>query len=900
MRNLKQVLSLVLALALVFSLGMTGASALATDFKDAEDIVHTSAVDVLTELQVINGYDDNTFRPTKTITRAELCKIIAITLNGSTNLTLNPAAKPDFSDTKGHWAEPVIDYCVEQGIVAGDGGPGSTFRPEDPVTVGEAFKMILVAIGYNAERAGFVGSQWLTKVTVAQSDCDPHLDADTSMSVVDALTRDNAAQVLWNAMRTNMKTYEDNGFMPDGKGSFVPTYKLVDYIRNLVTSEAWTLLSRSFKVERETGIVVSNEVAGLDFSGTAVAAGSTAKDGQTKLDIDGTTKTFDVSTDADVLGLEVEVFSKKVDNKWVMVGSPIPTSNNTVVEIKAGDKIIEKAKDGDVSFSTSANTLTNFTTPASINNTVKAGYGSVTRAIDNGEDKFVLITTPTLTEVTKIDSKGKVTFKGINSNNAFEANKVITDLKLSKEDMVLVTEIGNKIYVEEATTVTGTVSKRSATEVTANGVTMKRSDAVYATGLSNKITNATNAGAANALSRLDFDTEYLFYVDKDDAVIGYKEIEAGDAKYMVILETGKSDSNDIGSNETYKVRAVTANTTEPEIYEVKTDSKSRDAVVRANKLQTGKNQQVWEDVFKITSSHGRMEATDAPVLARYTIDSDGVVTLFDAVQIDTATASKIPALKEKQTAYKGTPVSYPTTAININALVLNPTGTVNAVANSKTAVFYADTNDDNEYEVTYAKTGTANVKETDNPVSAVAVVDGTIVKAVLFISDSINENEKTATYVYVSQMTGQESDDKWSYEISQLEDNDDEDFKEVVSKDQIVATGFYKLGSDVNGNSTLRNITSSKISSYMGATVTDYEDGTLTFTHGGNSYSVVVDEDLVVFYQENLSWGNELDTTGSINTDDLPSTGTPSSITINILVNTEENTALVIVSDLEV
>lgn len=899
MRNLKQVLSLVLALALVFSLGMTGASALATDFKDVEDIVHTSAVDVLTELQVINGYDDNTFRPTKTITRAELCKIIAITLNGSTNLTLNPAAKPDFSDTKGHWAESVIDYCVEQGIVAGDGGPGSTFRPEDPVTVGEAFKMILVAIGYNAERAEFVGPQWLTKVTVAQSNCDPKLDDNTSMSVVDALTRDNAAQVLWNAMRTAMKTYENNGFAPDGKGGFVPSYKLVDYVRHTATAEAWTLLSRFFKVERETGIVVANEVAGLDFSGAAVAAGSTAKDGQTKLDIDGTTKTFDISTGMDVLGLEVEVFSKKVDNKWVMVGSPIPTSNNTVVEIKAGDKIIEKAKDGDVSFSTSANALKNFTTATTVSNTDKAGYGSVTRAIDNGEDKFVLITTPTLTEVTKIDSKNKVTFKGINSNNAFEANKIITDLTLSKEDMVLVTEIGNKIYVEEATTVTGTISKRSASEVTANGVTMKRSDVAYATGLSNKITNATNAGATNALSRLDFDTEYLFYVDKDDAVIGYKELEAGDARYMVILETGKSDSNDIGSNETYKVRAVTANTTEPEIYEVKTDSKSRDAVVRKGKEQTGKNQQLWHEVFNIPLN-GRMEATDAPVLARYTIDSDGVVTLFDAVQIDTAAASKIPALKEKQTAYKGTPVSYVTTGANNNALVLNPTGTVNAVANSKTAVFYADTNDDNEYEVTYAKTGTANVKETDNAVSAVAVVDGTIVKAVLFISDSINENEKTATYVYVSQMTGQESDDKWSYEISQLEDNDDEDFAEVVSKDQIVATGFYKLGSDVNGNSTLRNITSSKISSYMGATVTDYEDGTLTFTHGGNSYSVVVDEDLVVFYQENLTWGNELDTTGSINTDDLPSSGTPSSITINILVNTEENTALVIVSDLEV
>ena len=56
MRNLKRALSLVMAMAMLIGMMTIGASAVsASDFTDADEIVNTEAVSVLTTLNVING-----------------------------------------------------------------------------------------------------------------------------------------------------------------------------------------------------------------------------------------------------------------------------------------------------------------------------------------------------------------------------------------------------------------------------------------------------------------------------------------------------------------------------------------------------------------------------------------------------------------------------------------------------------------------------------------------------------------------------------------------------------------------------------------------------------------------------------------------------------------------------
>ena len=81
MKNLKRILALVLCLAMVMGLAV---SAGATSFSDDESISedNATAVEVLSALGIINGYPDGTYRPEDTITRAEVCKMIAVAFNG--------------------------------------------------------------------------------------------------------------------------------------------------------------------------------------------------------------------------------------------------------------------------------------------------------------------------------------------------------------------------------------------------------------------------------------------------------------------------------------------------------------------------------------------------------------------------------------------------------------------------------------------------------------------------------------------------------------------------------------------------------------------------------------------------------------------------------------------------
>ena len=65
MKNLKKVLALVLAFACAFTM-FAGAA-----FTDSADIKATEAVDMLTALGVIDGFEDGSFQPNGTVTRAQ-------------------------------------------------------------------------------------------------------------------------------------------------------------------------------------------------------------------------------------------------------------------------------------------------------------------------------------------------------------------------------------------------------------------------------------------------------------------------------------------------------------------------------------------------------------------------------------------------------------------------------------------------------------------------------------------------------------------------------------------------------------------------------------------------------------------------------------------------------------
>ena len=149
--NLKKVLTLVLAFTCAFTM-FAGAA-----FTDSADIkVDTEVVDTLVSLGVVNGYDDGSFKPNGTVTRAEMAKMIYVLRTGNSDASAYNDDKTSFTDIGSHWARGYIKYCQSLGIIAGKSN--TKFCPNDKVTAQEAAKMLLVTLGYDATKAGLTGA----------------------------------------------------------------------------------------------------------------------------------------------------------------------------------------------------------------------------------------------------------------------------------------------------------------------------------------------------------------------------------------------------------------------------------------------------------------------------------------------------------------------------------------------------------------------------------------------------------------------------------------------------------------------------------------------------------------------------------------------------------------------
>jgi|GEM_PF-5491700 len=100
-----------------------------------------AAVSQLASGKVIDGYDDGTFRPEDGVTRAEVAKLLAVTLG----LTPEPGAPLPFPDTAGHWAaqQGYLQAATRAG--AFEGFPDGTFGPEALVTRAQLIKIAAAA-----------------------------------------------------------------------------------------------------------------------------------------------------------------------------------------------------------------------------------------------------------------------------------------------------------------------------------------------------------------------------------------------------------------------------------------------------------------------------------------------------------------------------------------------------------------------------------------------------------------------------------------------------------------------------------------------------------------------------------------------------------------------------------
>ena len=208
MRNLKRVLSLGLASVMLMGMMVIGAGAASKDFTDASEIKNVEAVDVMVALGVLKGGDKGDFQPNSILTREQAAKIICYLLLGTESaekLTTNSAVFSDVAANR--WSAPYISYCVNLGILAGDGQ--GHFFPEGKLTGAAFAKMLLVALGYDASIEKYVGSDWMINVS---SDAIAAGIVPSGLVLANELSRQDAAQMAFDTLKADMVKY-------DGKGS---------------------------------------------------------------------------------------------------------------------------------------------------------------------------------------------------------------------------------------------------------------------------------------------------------------------------------------------------------------------------------------------------------------------------------------------------------------------------------------------------------------------------------------------------------------------------------------------------------------------------------------------------------------------------------------------------------
>ena len=206
MRILKRNLAFVLVMAMAIGMMVTASAANVEDYRDANDIKFTEAVDVLTALGILEG-EDGTFHPERTLTREEGAKIITyLMLGGDAADNLSTSVAPFADVAAGRWSAGYIAYCVSQGIVGGYGN--GNFGPTDTLTGTQFAKMLLVALGYGVN-GEFTGANWeieTNKQALTAGIYEGNLGVNFSAGV----KREEAAQYAFNTLANVMQvSYSD-------------------------------------------------------------------------------------------------------------------------------------------------------------------------------------------------------------------------------------------------------------------------------------------------------------------------------------------------------------------------------------------------------------------------------------------------------------------------------------------------------------------------------------------------------------------------------------------------------------------------------------------------------------------------------------------------------------------
>lgn len=217
-KNLKKVISSVAALTMVAS----SVAAFAVDFPDVESTAsYAQAVQELSALDVISGYEDGTFGPDKLVTRAEITKMIVDALAERSSAEASTESTKFADVSADHWAKGYINQGVADGFIAGMSD--TEFDPDANVTYVQAQKMLVSAIGYETYAQAQGGWPIGYKTYAASLDITKGISGIKDST---ELTRAQVAQMIDNAMDTPLCVIAS--WKPEWNGTKTPNLEVRD------------------------------------------------------------------------------------------------------------------------------------------------------------------------------------------------------------------------------------------------------------------------------------------------------------------------------------------------------------------------------------------------------------------------------------------------------------------------------------------------------------------------------------------------------------------------------------------------------------------------------------------------------------------------------------------------
>ena len=199
----KKLITAILAIAMV-----TPNIVLAKDYKQKFWDVDKShwafeAIAELTDRGVINGYNDGSFKPEETISRAEWAKIMV----GAAGISTDDD-EVYFRDMDGHWAVPYVNAASDYLTAYSD----NTYRPDQAV-VREDVTMALVRLkGYSIDDVDYSYLSTFTDMNSISNNMKAYIAVAVEKGLINGfedntfrgqstLTRAEAAKLLWKAFQ---------------------------------------------------------------------------------------------------------------------------------------------------------------------------------------------------------------------------------------------------------------------------------------------------------------------------------------------------------------------------------------------------------------------------------------------------------------------------------------------------------------------------------------------------------------------------------------------------------------------------------------------------------------------------------------------------------------------------